>query len=543
MSFLPKFLVAAAIVPATVLAATQGYAIENCKVKIDRRDGTLLVSAKNVGANPRWGFLPGAEMNDFFNEADCFKNGKLRKCVLGGPDTTERITPPDLCTLYLADDSSTACAAQVKGCTPQGGSARLNPRHQILNARLVCSRAYSENAEVKPQPPLEFANGRAVDANGETSMSLHLSDVADLDGDSSNDLAIVVSHQPRGGSSYVSWLFLVRVGEQLRCGASVYLGDRVRIHSVEARPHAVLVDMDAHGESDGLCCPTHRVTAVYTVKAGAKRNQGDFSFDVSEQRLPNSSLTGLTYEQVVEVAEGIGSIEAQEPWGDRQRVFTGRTSGSSEGTLEMWGSKTNLTRVLLWWSVAPEDAALLADAVTPLVELGAAKCDRAIRTWVSDLVATASTTSSRIRGVRQCHGRIVSLLVVAGVRDDGSRRLSSSVSVMGPRQEHDPRPAAEMRSVPAEIHKQRGRSERGDPRIVWYLIAFPAFGSQWYTMADYPTFERCTASRVRAEHGDLDHLPIDWSRTVGLFMRPKDRFRLPETIWRCTPDYARPRVD
>jgi len=95
-----------------------GHAIENCKVKIERRDGTLLVSAKNVGANPRWGFMPGHQTSPFFNEADCFKNGKLRKCVLGGPGTAERITPPDLCTLYVADDTSTDCAAYVKGCVP-----------------------------------------------------------------------------------------------------------------------------------------------------------------------------------------------------------------------------------------------------------------------------------------------------------------------------------------------------------------------------------------------------------------------------------------
>lgn len=102
-------------------------AIENCKGKIDRRDGTLLISARGVAANPRWGFLPGEETNAFFNEAECIRNGRARKCTLGGPDTTERITPPHLCTVYVVDDSSTDCAAYVKGCVPGVRDAAQGP--------------------------------------------------------------------------------------------------------------------------------------------------------------------------------------------------------------------------------------------------------------------------------------------------------------------------------------------------------------------------------------------------------------------------------
>ena len=43
------------VVLAGAFLPTTSHAIENCKVKIDQRNGTLLVSAKNVGANPRGG--------------------------------------------------------------------------------------------------------------------------------------------------------------------------------------------------------------------------------------------------------------------------------------------------------------------------------------------------------------------------------------------------------------------------------------------------------------------------------------------------------
>jgi len=101
-----------------LLTPSSLLAIEGCKVKANARDGALLVSAKAVAANPRWGFTPAAVTNSFANEATCVLGGSAKKCELGGPGTATRITPPDLCTLYVTDDTGTVCAAYIKGCVP-----------------------------------------------------------------------------------------------------------------------------------------------------------------------------------------------------------------------------------------------------------------------------------------------------------------------------------------------------------------------------------------------------------------------------------------
>jgi hypothetical protein len=95
-----------------------GLAVESCKVMVNARDGALLVSAKAVAANPRWGFTAVGITTPFANEGTCVVGGSAKKCELGASGSAARITPPDLCTLYVTDESATVCAAYIKGCVP-----------------------------------------------------------------------------------------------------------------------------------------------------------------------------------------------------------------------------------------------------------------------------------------------------------------------------------------------------------------------------------------------------------------------------------------
>jgi hypothetical protein len=99
------------------LAAGAAEAAEKCKVKVNKKTGMILVNAASVGANPRWGSRAGEEIQAFANEATCVAAGKASGCALGAPGTAESITPPDLCTLHVADDIA-SCSAHVPGCTP-----------------------------------------------------------------------------------------------------------------------------------------------------------------------------------------------------------------------------------------------------------------------------------------------------------------------------------------------------------------------------------------------------------------------------------------
>jgi hypothetical protein len=45
--------------------------------------------------------------------------GGASLCQLGASGTAQAIIPPSLCTLYLADSSSTTCSVFIKGCVPR----------------------------------------------------------------------------------------------------------------------------------------------------------------------------------------------------------------------------------------------------------------------------------------------------------------------------------------------------------------------------------------------------------------------------------------
>jgi hypothetical protein len=89
-------------------------ALEGCKAKI-AKDGAILVSAKDVSGVLEWGNTVNQAVNSFGNAATCLANGAASKCELGGG--AQRITPPELCTIFLADGADT-CSAFLKGCTP-----------------------------------------------------------------------------------------------------------------------------------------------------------------------------------------------------------------------------------------------------------------------------------------------------------------------------------------------------------------------------------------------------------------------------------------
>lgn len=116
---LSRIAIGVALLGATAATIPPGsHAVEGCRVKVNSRDGVLVVSAKNVGTNPRWGFAPTTLTQPFANEATCIAGSVASKCELGDPGTAARITPPDLCTLYITDDSATVCGAYIKGCVP-----------------------------------------------------------------------------------------------------------------------------------------------------------------------------------------------------------------------------------------------------------------------------------------------------------------------------------------------------------------------------------------------------------------------------------------
>jgi hypothetical protein len=101
-----------------LLPPSVALAVDKCKVKLDAKNGNLLVSAGAVTGTLRFGPNPGAVSQTFFNAATCVVAGKAKNCLLADPTTVAARTPPPDCMIHLADDVLSTCSAWIKGCTP-----------------------------------------------------------------------------------------------------------------------------------------------------------------------------------------------------------------------------------------------------------------------------------------------------------------------------------------------------------------------------------------------------------------------------------------
>lgn len=102
---------------AALLSPPRADALDKCAAKINAKDGTILVSAKNVSGTLLWGWTATTQTQPFFNAATCVSGGSASKCMQGDVGTLLAITPPPDCTLQLKDSSGT-CTALVKKCSP-----------------------------------------------------------------------------------------------------------------------------------------------------------------------------------------------------------------------------------------------------------------------------------------------------------------------------------------------------------------------------------------------------------------------------------------
>ncbi len=96
---------------------TPAHALESCKAKI-AKDGAILISAKDVSGVLEWGNTLGQEVNAFGNAGACLDGTTAAKCELGAAGSAQRITPPELCTVFLRDGANATCSVFLKGCTP-----------------------------------------------------------------------------------------------------------------------------------------------------------------------------------------------------------------------------------------------------------------------------------------------------------------------------------------------------------------------------------------------------------------------------------------
>jgi uncharacterized protein len=90
----------------------------------------------------------------------------------------------------------------------------------------------------------------------------------DLNGDSVEDAAIIISYNTGGSGSFVSLCAAIGTSGKPLITDPILLGDRVGIKSVRIQSRKVVLDIIKHKPNDPSCCPTVPVTLSYSVQNG-----------------------------------------------------------------------------------------------------------------------------------------------------------------------------------------------------------------------------------------------------------------------------------
>lgn len=109
---------------AALAVAPDAWALNNCVATMNSKNGTINVRADGVHGVLLWGWDPGRVVATFDNAATCLQGNTARGCKLGAKGTPERVTPPPLCTIHLADDTG-SCQDYIAGCV--AGSRPICP--------------------------------------------------------------------------------------------------------------------------------------------------------------------------------------------------------------------------------------------------------------------------------------------------------------------------------------------------------------------------------------------------------------------------------
>jgi len=96
----------------------------------------------------------------------------------------------------------------------------------------------------------------------------------DLDGDSTIESAVIVSTNTGGSGGFVDLAILDLRNGQIVNVATRFLGDRLRIHSLDIRDHEVVLDATMHTPDDPMCCPSLRAVRRFRLKRGSLIENG-----------------------------------------------------------------------------------------------------------------------------------------------------------------------------------------------------------------------------------------------------------------------------
>ena len=157
------------------------------------------------------------------------------------------------------------CAGKSESGSGQESAAPASP--------LVASLASAEvMTEASGPEPVRLANGEytaPVAPGSAEQIIVRVLDKAaegDLNGDGAPEIAALIGWSGGGTGVFVDLVIFARDGGTPRQVASTLIGDRIRLIGVSVEGGAVTVELDQHGETDPMCCPTQRALRTFRLE-------------------------------------------------------------------------------------------------------------------------------------------------------------------------------------------------------------------------------------------------------------------------------------
>jgi hypothetical protein len=116
---------------------------------------------------------------------------------------------------------------------------------------------------------LRLTDGHYEDDDLVSSELETLAALGDLDGDGSEDRAVLMVTSTGGSGIFRELYVLRRVQGQLQVSAPALLGDRVEVNGLAVDKGEVVVDLTVQGADDPLCCPTQPVVYRFRLNGNA----------------------------------------------------------------------------------------------------------------------------------------------------------------------------------------------------------------------------------------------------------------------------------
>jgi hypothetical protein len=175
--------------------------------------------------------------------------------------------------------ASLLCGAVIAGsCSDRSEESAVTAEPAVEPAAVVDTQAV-RNASYMSQFTetgfVELTDGEFRDAEQRIHAGLdpHMA-FGDLDGDPGVEAAVIVGTNTGGSGGFVDLAIVDgRDGDVVNV-ATLFLGDRLRIHSVAIESGEVVLDATMHTPDDPMCCPSLRATRRFRIEQGGLVEHG-----------------------------------------------------------------------------------------------------------------------------------------------------------------------------------------------------------------------------------------------------------------------------